>query len=133
VLGFLDAEHEETSPGSTNLVISKLTCSLAGQTQKIKLVPGTLIRQLYGEEDPLEKFLCNYGLNLEYQDKIALGELKVSGVDFNGEVRSIELSDHRFFIATLFMPQLSSSLERPHPLIVAYLKAALISRTTRRF
>jgi CTP synthase (UTP-ammonia lyase) len=30
-----------------------------------------------------------------------------------------------FYVATLFLPQISSSPERPHPLIVAYLRAAL--------
>jgi CTP synthase (UTP-ammonia lyase) len=129
VLGISDAEHEETSPDSTSLVISKLTCSLVGQMQTIQVIPGTLAHQIYGEGDPVEQFRCNYGLNQAYQDKIAKGELKVTGVDSNGEVRIVELSDHRFFIATLFLPQHSSSAERPHPLIVAYLKAALASRS----
>jgi CTP synthase (UTP-ammonia lyase) len=39
-------------------------------------------------------------------------------------VRAIELPRHRFFVATLFQPQLSSTAEEPHPLILAYLEAA---------
>jgi CTP synthase (UTP-ammonia lyase) len=46
-------------------------------------------------------------------------------VDSNGEVRMVEMPDHRFFLATLFLPQLSSSFNRPHGLIVAYLNAAI--------
>jgi CTP synthase (UTP-ammonia lyase) len=52
------------------------------------------------------------------------GPLKIAGVDDGRNVRIVELSDHRFFIATLFMPQFSSSPDRPHPLILAFVKAA---------
>jgi CTP synthase (UTP-ammonia lyase) len=124
VLGARDAEHEETAPGASNLVISKLTCSLVGQAQAIRIIPGTLAHQVYGKEEVVEAFRCNYGLALEYRDRIGRGGLKIAGVDSNGEVRIVELPDHRFFIATLFLPQLSSSSGMPHPLIVAFLQAA---------
>ena len=120
-----EAEHEETSPGSSCLVISKLACSLVGQAQTISILPGTLAHRVYGKAETVEQFSCNYGLNSAYRDRISAGELKVAGVDFNGEARMVEISDHRFFIATLFLPQLSSSPDRPHPLIIAYLKAAM--------
>jgi len=79
----------------------------------------------YGKEKVIEQFNCNYGLNEKYRNEIKKGELKIVGVDNNGEARIVELSNHRFFIATLFLPQLSSSPEIPHPLIIAYMKAAV--------
>jgi CTP synthase (UTP-ammonia lyase) len=129
VLGILDAEHEETSPASSTLVISKLSCSLVGQTQRVKLIPGTLSFQAYGGIDPIEAFRCNYGLNKDFQDLMTGEELKVAGLDPDGEVRIIELINHRFFMGTLFLPQLSSSPDKPHPLIFAYLKSVLASRS----
>jgi CTP synthase (UTP-ammonia lyase) len=42
----------------------------------------------------------------------------------NGEIRAIESPTHRFFIATLFQPQLSSTETNPHPVILAFVKAA---------
>jgi CTP synthase (UTP-ammonia lyase) len=42
------------------------------------------------------------------------------------------LSNHRFFLATLFVPQLASSPDRPHSLIMAYLQAARTFQTCRR-
>jgi CTP synthase (UTP-ammonia lyase) len=128
VLGIDDAEHEETAPHASRLVISKLTCSLAGTTQAVKVVPGTLAHQAYGKESAVEQFRCSYGINPEYRDAIEGGALKVAGVGPDEEVRIVELSGHRFFVATLFLPQLSSSAETPHPLIVAYLKAVLSFR-----
>jgi CTP synthase (UTP-ammonia lyase) len=131
VLGIHDAEHAETSPNASNLVINKLSCSLVGQVQTIKIAPDTLTHRVYGKEEIVEEFRCNYGLNPEYRDKIGAGGLKVAGVDSNGEVRIIELSDHRFFMATLFLPQLSSSFDKPHCLIVAYLQAAIAFQRRR--
>jgi CTP synthase (UTP-ammonia lyase) len=128
-LGILDAEHEESSPNAPTLLINRLTCSLVGQTQMIKLVPGTLSFQAYGGIDPIEAFRCNYGLNKDYLNLIVGAKLKVAGLDPDGEVRIIELTDRHFFMATLFLPQLSSSVEKPNPLIFAYLKAIMVYRS----
>ena len=49
-----------------------------------------------------------------------------------GEARAIELPGRRFFLATLFQPQLSSTPERPHPVIVAYLEAAAAFKRSGR-
>jgi CTP synthase (UTP-ammonia lyase) len=128
VLGIPEAEHEESAPEASNLVISKLSCSLVDQALTIKIVSGTLAHQVYGQEEIIEEFRCNYGLNPEYGEKIDAGGLKIAGVDSNGEVRMVELPDHRFFMSTLFLPQLSSSFDRPHCLIVSFLKAAVAFR-----
>jgi len=131
VLGIQDAEHEETAPDASRLVISKLACSLVGIKQQIHITPGTLTHRAYGKEEVTEEFRCNYGLGPRYRDQISKGELKVAGVDPDEEVRIVELSNHRFFLATLFVPQLSSSPNMPHPLIAAYLKAARAFQTFR--
>jgi CTP synthase (UTP-ammonia lyase) len=105
-------------------VITRLVCSLVGQVQAIKIKPGSLAYQAYEKDEAVEEFRCNYGFNRDYQDKIAGQGLKITGVDANGEARIVELPDHRFYMGTLFLPQLSSSKDHPHPLITAYLKSA---------
>lgn len=132
MLGIQDAEHEETGPDASRLVISKLACSLVGVTQQVHITPGTLAHRAYGKEEVVEQFRCHYGLNPAYRDQISQGELRVAGVDPDGAVRVIELSAHRFFLATLFVPQLFSSPDMPHPLIVAYVKAALAFQSSQR-
>jgi CTP synthase (UTP-ammonia lyase) len=87
-------------------------------------MPGTLAHQAYGQQEVTEQFRCNYGLNPVYREQISQGDLKVAGIDPEGEIRIVELSNHRFFLATLFVPQLSSNPDMPHPLIMTYLKAA---------
>jgi len=61
-------------------------------------------------------------------DRIGSGGLTIPGVDHSGEVRIVELPGQRFFLATLFLPQLSSSPGRPHPLIAAFVRAAQLFR-----
>lgn len=106
-------------------MIGKLACSLVGTTQAIHILPGTLAHRVYGKTEAVESFRCSYGLNPGYRDRIDRGGFSISGVGSNGEARMVELSGHRFFVATLYLPQLSSREGVPHPLIVAYLGAAL--------
>ena len=125
MLGIEDAEHEESSPSAPTLLVSKLASSLVGKTQTIKIVPGSLVRRAYGREKVTEQFACSYGLNPQFRDKFEKGQLKITGVDLDGEVRVVELSEHPFYVATLFLPQILSKPGSPHPLIVAYVRAAL--------
>jgi CTP synthase (UTP-ammonia lyase) len=125
VLGISDAEHEESSPQASTLLISQLSCSLVGQTHNIKMVPGTLIAQIYHKQEATEQFHCNYGLNSKNTDQILKGGLRISGTDKNGEARIVELPGHPFYLATLFLPQFHSSTESPHPILMAFLKAAM--------
>lgn len=114
---------EEISSEESIHLISKLNSSLADQEQDIRLITGTLAFQIYMQDIVLEKFNCSYGLNETYRSKFVAGGLKISGVGQNGEVRIIELLNHPFFLATLYLPQLSSTPEKPHPMITAFLNA----------
>jgi len=120
-----DAEHEETAPGAPTLLIQKLVCPLVERAQAVHITRGSYAYQAYGQEEVTEQFRCSYGLNPRFRDRVETGPLKITGVDFEGGARIAELSNHPFYMATLFLPQLSSSFENPHPLIVAYLRAAL--------
>lgn len=91
---------------------------------KIRVVPGTLAASIYRQPEVAEDFNCNYELNPEYRGNIEASGMKVSGFSEDGGVRIVELPDHRFYIATGFVPQTNSTAAAPHPLIVAYLKAA---------
>jgi CTP synthase (UTP-ammonia lyase) len=131
-LGIRDAEHEESAPDAPTLFISRLACSLVGSIQTIKITPGSKAFLAYKQEEVTEQFFCNYGLNPAFRHKIDEGQLKITGVDLDKEVRIVELSDHRFYVATLFLPQIASRPGSPHPLIVAYLNAAQAFQTSRR-
>lgn len=120
-----DADHEETSPEAATLLISKLSCSLVGQMQVVSFVPGTQVARIYGQPAATEDFRCNYGFNPAFAKNFAGSDLQFAGFDPAGELRAIELPSQRFYLATLYLPQMRSQPGKPHPLILAYLQAAL--------
>ncbi len=124
VLGVKDADHEENNTDASILFVRRLTCSPFGQTMKVMLEASSMSYTIYGKPGINETYQCNFGLNPEFKEAIECGGMRVAGLDEQGEVRIIELPSKRFYVATLFVPQLSSSFEHPHPLVVSYLKAA---------
>jgi len=125
VLGFQDAQHAEYDPYASDLFISEFACSLVGQTMRVRLCPGSRAFDFYGQSEVSEQYYCNFGLKPEHQETLHQGGLRVAGTDQDGEARVLELPDRRFYLATLFVPQLSSQAGSPHPLITAYLRAAV--------
>ena len=119
------ADHEESNPKASMLLISQLSCSLVGTSERIEIQAGTLAYRVYGKGETVERYSCNYSLNPEYQEQINQGKLRVVGRNEEGAVRIIEIEGHRFFIASLFLPQRSSTVDRPHPMIMRYLEEAL--------
>jgi CTP synthase (UTP-ammonia lyase) len=125
VLGVVDADHEETSPEAATLLINKLSCSLVGQIQLVSFVPGTQVARIYGRLEATEDFRCNYGFNPAFAKNFERSDLRFAGFDSASELRAIELPSQRFYLATLYLPQMRSQPGKPHPLIQAYLQAAL--------
>jgi CTP synthase (UTP-ammonia lyase) len=124
VLGINDAEHAESSPDAATHVITPLTCSLFGQRMDVDVLPGTIASAAYRRPHTTERYYCNFGLNPDYADALVTGGLVVSGTGRDGEVRILEHPALRFFMATLFVPQTSSTPDAPHPLLLAFVTAA---------
>ena len=129
VLGFKDAQHAEYDPYSSDLFISALTCSLAGREMNLNFVEGSQVAEIYGENSAIEEYYCNFGVNPEKIELLKSGSLQITGSDVEGEIRVIELPNHPFFLATLFVPQARSTASRPHPLVSAFLTA--VANTNR--
>ena len=97
----------------------------------MSILPGTRAARLYGAGEVTEDYYCNYGVNPLYQRRLEDGGLGVSGRGDAGEIRIVELPDHPFFLATLFLPQARSMPARPRPLLVGYAAAVTASRALR--
>jgi CTP synthase (UTP-ammonia lyase) len=124
VIGIADADHAESSPGGKTLIITPLACSLVGHTGKIFLKPGSRAARIYGKTETTERFHCNYGLDARYRSVLDDGALSFTGSDEHGEARVVELSDHPFFMATLFQPELSHVPGTSHPVISTFVASA---------
>lgn len=132
VLGFRDAQHAEYDPDASHLFIAGLACSLVGQTMVVAIASGSHASRAYGRPRSTEQYYCTFGLNPAYQALLHEGGLRVVGTDQDGAARIVELPGLRFFLATLFVPQLTSTPQQPHPLITAYLLAASRSSADRQ-
>jgi len=128
VLGLPDADHEEMAPNAPRLFISRLACTLVGRTLTISLQPDSMVAQIYGRTTTREEYHCNFGVNPDYLNVLRSGKLKIVGSDDEGVARVVELAGHPFFIGTLFIPQLTSRPEAPHPLVAGFLKACSADR-----
>lgn len=132
VLGVAAAQHAEYDPHASDLFIDELLCSLVGQTMSIRLVDDTL-QAIYGGGEATERYYCRFGLNPTHRPALEAGGLATAGVDTaDGDVRIVRIPSHPFFVATLFVPQTGSTPNRPHPLVSAFVQAALKSRAAPR-
>ena len=123
VLDFRDAHHAEYDPYASDLFITRLTCSLAGREMKLSFVENSMVAQIYGSLSATEEYYCNFGVEPDKVELLKSGPLQITGSDAEGEVRVLELPGHPFFMGTLFVPQARSTLESPHPLVSAFVKA----------
>lgn len=124
VLYIKDAQHAEYDPYASNLVISPLSCSLKGETLEIDIVRRmSKTFRAYQSDKIYEKYYCNFGLNPEYQQQLHYEGFLMVGTDIHKEARILELDNHPFFIATLFVPQDNSTFEKPHPLVQSFVLA----------
>jgi CTP synthase (UTP-ammonia lyase) len=124
--GLPSASHAESDPGGEELVVQPLSCTLYGERRLVVPAPGTRLARLCGDE-PFEGFhYCGYGLSERYVPLLTRHGVTVGARSADAGVEAIELSDHPFFVATAFQPQVGASQTGSlHPLIRAFLDAAL--------
>ena len=122
--GLKNADHAESNPNARMPVIARLACSLENRGGVIRLQAGTRIAAAYRRHEITESFNCNFGFDTRYEEELTKSGLKISGRDPSGDARVVELSNHPFFIATLFQPERSAFTARAHTLIKAFVEAA---------
>ncbi len=91
------------------------------------LTKGTLAERSYGKTRISERHRHRYEVNPEYLHLLKEKGLVLSGMSPDGvltEIIELPKSVHPFFIGTQFHPEFQSSLLNPHPLFVAFVKAA---------
>ena len=128
VMGWADAEHAETAPQAERSVVSLLECSLVEVTDKIQLQAASRIARAYGRTEAVEGYRCRYGLNPKFQAELLRGPLRAVAHDLTGEVRAVELTDHPFFVATLFQPERAALKGQLPPLVTAFVQAMLLNQ-----
>jgi CTP synthase len=97
-----------------------------------RLLPNSLAARVYGDTVIYERHRHRYEVNNEYRPLLERHGLVFSGVSpDNRLVEMIELPDHPFFLAGQFHPEFKSRPNRPHPVFVGLVRAALEYRARR--
>ena len=102
--------------------------------QEAKLKPGTLAREMYGQDVIRERHRHRYEFNNNYRQKFTDLGLVISGVSMDDElVEMIEFSPqkHPWFVAGQFHPEFTSTPRDGHPLFYGFIRAAREQKAVR--
>jgi CTP synthase len=134
VLGYADAHSTEMKEYTKHPVISLMaeqkTIVNKGGTMRLgsypcKLQRGTLAYKAYGKEMIEERHRHRFEFNNDYKEAFEAAGFVCSGINpESGLVEIVEVKGHPFFLAAQFHPEYKSTVMNPHPLFVAFVKAA---------
>ena len=135
VLGLKDAFSTEMKNDCLNPVInlmeSQENVTEKGGTMRLgawdcKLVEGSQAHKAYQSDVISERHRHRYEFNNEYLAKIEADGMKATGINpKTGLVEIIEISNHPWFVGVQYHPEYKSTVLKPHPLFVNFIKAAL--------
>jgi CTP synthase len=97
------------------------------------LKPGTKAAEAYGNvEVVMERHRHRFELNNAFRDMLSKGGMVFSGVSPGDKLVEIaELADHPWMVGSQFHPEFKSRPNRPHPLFVGFIRAAIRYREQR--
>lgn len=106
--------------------ISKKGGTMRLGSYKCKLIKGSLAYKIYGKSVIEERHRHRYEFNNDYLSRFEKAGMVASGINpESGLVEIIEIPSHPFFVGVQFHPELKSTVENPHPIFTAFVKAAL--------
>ena len=116
VIDFMPGQNDEISKGGT-LRLGRYPCVLK---------EGTVIRRLYGEAEIGERHRHRYEFANEYREALEKAGLCLSGLSPDGRlVETVEIPGEEFFIGVQYHPEFRSRPNRPHPLFLGFIGAAV--------
>ena len=135
VLGLKDANStemdEHTQYPVIDLMESQKDITDKGGTMRLgawdcELINGSIVQQVYGSNAVKERHRHRYEFNNAFKTQIEDAGMKATG--FNPEtglVEIVEIPSHSWFVGVQYHPEYKSTVANPHPLFVAFVKAAL--------
>ena len=134
VLGFADANSREMDEETTHNVIdimeNQKNLTLMGGTMRLggyecTLVPGSKVAGIYGEEKIVERHRHRYEFNNDYAEMYEAKGMRCSGRNEESQlVEIVEIPEHRWYVGTQFHPEYSSTVLKPHPLFLDFIRTA---------
>ena len=141
VLGMKEAASTEVNQSTPypviNLMEDQKSTTIKGGTMRLgayecQLDKNSLAYKIYGNEIISERHRHRYEFNSDFLAQMETAGLKATGRNpETGLVEIVEIPSHPFFIGVQFHPEYKSTPEKPQPIFVAFVKAAMEYRKQR--
>ena len=116
VIHYMPDQSDDVDKGGT-LRLGRYPCILK---------EGTAIADCYGALEISERHRHRYEFNNEYRDALLGAGLTLSGLSPDGRlVETVEIPGEAFFIGVQFHPEFKSRPNKPHPLFLGFIRAAI--------
>ena len=116
VIDFMPGQSEDIDKGGT-LRLGAYPCVIQ---------PSTTMERCYGSQLISERHRHRYEFNNEYREKLSSCGLTLSGLSPDHKlVETVELTDHDFFVGVQYHPEFKSRPNKPHPLFLGFIEAAI--------
>lgn len=126
------ASHAESDGIDHKNVVHPLACGLFGEERVIRPITGTRFSRLVNDEPFVGMHYCNYGPGPEEIRRLVEGGMVIEATAQDAGAEVIELPANRFFILTLFQPQIGALTGNPpHPLLREFVRCARQKAATR--
>jgi CTP synthase len=135
VAGLTEAASTEMNPDTPDPVIHMMEdqrhITRKGGTMRLgayacRIRKGSRAYKIYEKEMISERHRHRFEFNNDYLERFEAAGLIPSGRNpDSGLVEIMEIKEHPFFVGVQFHPELKSTVERPHPLFVALVQAAI--------
>ena len=132
VLGYADANSSEMDNETPHNVIDLMeeqkSVTNMGGTMRLgayscELRKGSRVADIYGTFQISERHRHRYEFNNRYRDEYEKTGMMCVGTNPKSNlVEIVEIPGHRWFIGTQFHPEYSSTVLRPHPLFMSFVK-----------
>mgnify|MGYP002561956572 CR=1 FL=1 len=135
VVGIKDANSKEFDENAQNpvidLMLEQKNVHGYGGTMRLgaydcMLKSGSKAHKAYGADKISERHRHRYEVNNDFRKVLTDNGMMLSGISPDGRIiEMVEIPSHPFFIATQAHPELKSRPNRPHPLFLGFVEAAL--------
>ena len=141
ILGLTAANSSEMDPETPHPVIAIMEAQKniteKGGTMRLgawkcDLSKATKIESIYNTSSIMERHRHRYEFNNDYKTLLEDAGMMASG--FNpqtGLVEVVEIPTHPWFVGVQYHPEYKSTVASPHPLFLAFIKAALKHKTNK--
>ena len=121
VIDFLPDQSHQIDKGGT-LRLGAYPCRIA---------EGTQMYRCYGTDEIAERHRHRYEFNNLYRETLEEAGLVISGTSPDGNiVETVEIPQNDFYIGVQFHPEFKSRPNKPHPLFLGLIEAALTKKET---